>query len=83
MRAGIEQFVAKYGACQQHMGETVATPGVLKPLSTPDCIWTDLSMDFIEVIPPSQGKTVIIAAVERPSKGAHFVPLSHPYTALS
>lgn len=40
-------------------------------------------MDFIEGLPKSQGKTVIWVVVDKLTKVAHFVPLSHPYTAAS
>jgi len=38
-------------------------------------------MDFVEGLPKSQRKEVIWAVVERLSKYAHFVALSHPYSA--
>jgi transposase InsO family protein len=40
-------------------------------------------MDFIEALPKVHGKSVILTVVDRFSKFAHFIPLSHPYTATS
>lgn len=40
-------------------------------------------MDFIDGLPSSFGKTVIFVVVDRLSKTAHFMALSHPYSAMS
>jgi len=40
-------------------------------------------MDFIGGLPKSQGKDTILVIVDRLSKYAHFVSLSHPYTAMT
>lgn len=46
-------------------------------------VWSDISMDFITHLPPSQGKTVILVVVDRFSKCAHFIPMTSGFTAVS
>ncbi|GJU09211.1 retrotransposable element Tf2 [Tanacetum coccineum] len=39
-------------------------------------------MDLIDGLPLSKGKAAIMVVVDRLSKAAHFMALSHPYTAM-
>ena len=43
--------------------------------------WAEISTDFVESLPKSKGKSVILVVVNRMSKYSHFLPLTHPYTA--
>lgn len=40
-------------------------------------------MAFIEGLPLSAGKSVIMFVVDRLSKVAHFIALAHPYSAMT
>ena len=77
----IRQYVRECPTCQQYKTENMATPGLLQPLPIPTTPFTDISMDFITGLPKSEGKEVIFVVVDRFSKYAHFMALSHPYTA--
>jgi hypothetical protein len=80
LKADVENFVRECPTCQKAKGENCHYPGLLDPLPIPDMAWTHISMDFIEGLPKSNGKEVILVVVDRLTKFAHFVPLSHPYT---
>ncbi|CAL9221332.1 unnamed protein product [Arabidopsis halleri] len=83
MAKDIHTYIRSCSVCQRCKYETVASPGLLQPLPIPETIWTDISMDFIDGLPPSFGKTVIFVVVDRLSKAAHFMALTHPYSAVS
>lgn len=58
-------------------------PRLLQPLHVPEGAWQVISMDFIEGLPTSERYNCIMVVVDKFSKFAHFLPLSHPYTAAS
>ena len=69
--------------CQRCKHENVPYPGLLEPLPIPKGACQSIHIDFIEGLPPSEGKNTILMVVDRLTKYSHFLTLTHPYTALS
>ncbi|XP_026452487.1 uncharacterized protein LOC113352960 [Papaver somniferum] len=84
---GLKQFVKTFvlhcDVCQRSKSEVVSPPGLLGTLPIPTDVWIDISMDFIDGFPSSNRKNSILVVVDRLSKYAHFIPLTHPYSASS
>lgn len=82
MNVEIQHYIRNCTVCQKNKNDLAAKPGLLQPLPVPNGVWESISMDFIEGLPPSGGKHCILVVVDRLSKNAHFLALSHPYTAI-
>ena len=76
MRKDTERFVANCHTCQRTKATRRGPHGVLRPLSTPNQPWTDISMDFVTGLPPSGEIDAIWVVVDRLTKQRHFVPCS-------
>jgi len=48
----------------------------------PYASFIDISMDFIDGLPKSEGNEVIFVVVDKVSKYAHLMALAHPYSAI-
>lgn len=68
---------------QQAKSKHVKLPRLLQHLSVPEQAWHTISMDFIEGLPKSAKWDVIMVVVNKLTKYAHFLPLSHIYCSLS
>jgi len=67
--------------CQRAKGENTKPSRLLQPLPIPTRPWSSISMDFIEGLPKSNQYSVIMVVVDRLTKYAYFIPVSHPYSA--
>lgn len=80
LKEAVKKLVSECPICQINRFENIHIPGLLNPLEIPQVAWTHISMDFIEGLPKSKGKDVILVVVDRLTKYAHLLTLSHPYT---
>ena len=74
-------MVKECDTCQRLKYETCNLVGLLQPLPIPEKPLMDVSMDFVERLPTSQLKDMVLVVVDKFTKFVHFVPLSHPYSA--
>lgn len=83
MKVAVENYIKQCTICQHAKHSQHHPSGLLQPLPIPEGVWMDISMDFVEGLPKSQGYTVILVVVDRLTKFAHFVAVKHPFTATT
>lgn len=81
MLTDVLQFVKGCDTCFRCKGEHYLSPGLLQPLPIPQQAWQHISMDFIEHLPKSKEKDTILIVLCRFTKCAHFIGISHPFSA--
>jgi hypothetical protein len=83
MKKSVQEYVSMCEVCLKAKTEHTKLPGLLYPLPIPTQAWDIISMDFVEGLPQSKNKDTILVVIDKFTKYAHFLPLSHPYTALT
>lgn len=78
----IKLFVEECQVCKQAKPERVRYPGLLEPLPVPKQAWELITMDFVEGLPQSARYNSILVVVDKFSRYAQFIHLSHPFTAF-
>jgi hypothetical protein len=83
LKSTVKKLVSECITCQQAKPDRAKYPGLLQPLPVPAAAWQIISMDFIEGLPCSGRCNCILVVVDKFSRYAHFIGLSHPFTAAS
>lgn len=83
MKQDIKDYINACEVCAQAKSEHCKLPGLLKPLPIPLSAWHTISLDFIDGLPKSKSYDTILVVIDKLTKYAHFLCLSHPYTAIS
>ncbi|WVZ53504.1 hypothetical protein U9M48_004435 [Paspalum notatum var. saurae] len=81
LKQDVENYVKQCTTCHQAKHTLTHPAGLLNPLPIPSGVWQDLSMDYIDGLPKSEGYSTIMVVVDRLTKAAHFIAVKHPYTA--
>jgi predicted aspartyl protease len=72
MYEDVRRFVRNCDACGASTPWRDRRQGFLKPLPIPDRLWSEISIDFVTDLNPSQGRTNIMVVTDRLGKGAIF-----------
>jgi hypothetical protein len=83
MRGMVKDYLKECDVCQRFKNDCMKPSGLFQPLPIPTRIWTDISMDFIEGLPSSNGYFAIMVVVDHLTKYAHFVALKHLFSAAT
>ena len=70
----VRRFVDNCDKCGANTVWRQRRQGLLKPLPVPSRIWKDISMDFIEKLPMSDGNTNLMVIIDRLGKGIILIP---------
>lgn len=75
MGKDVSEYVVASPVCATCKTSNQAPAGQLHPLPIPRQPWSDISLDFVTGLPPSNGNTTILTIVDPFSKMVHFVAL--------
>lgn len=81
VKSNVKEMVRNCAVYIQNKVDNTTYAGLRQPLPIPTQLWREISMDFIEGLPKSEGNDLILVVIGSFSKYGHFIALIHPYTA--
>lgn len=81
MKSAVMKLVQGCGTCQKHKPSSGCVPGYCSHFQFPTLPGPTSPWIFVEGLPKSAGKDVILVVIDRLTKYGHFIALSHPFTA--
>lgn len=78
MMNNVKLYVQQWQICQQQKSSQQLPARLLQPLPIPDLVWEEISLDFVEWLPLSQGVNAVLVVVDRLSKYAYFYWIKAP-----
>jgi len=74
IREDIKRFIKNCDTCQRTKVVRQAPYGLLQPKEAGDRPWKAIAMDFITILPKSDGYDIILVVIARLTKMSHFIP---------
>jgi hypothetical protein len=82
LKKDVKVHVLQCNTCQRSKGQHQYPSGPLQPIPIQQRAWHTIYLAFIEGLPQSQRYKTILVVVDRFTKVAHFIPLTHPILPL-
>lgn len=70
----VKRYVTSCPTCQRCKPTNQKPAGLLQPLPVPLEPWSEIAMDFVTDLPPSQGYDAIWTVTDRLTKAVHLIP---------
>nr|GEV04413.1 Ty3/gypsy retrotransposon protein [Tanacetum cinerariifolium] len=71
MKKDVARMVSECVVCQRNKYSTLVLGGLLQPLELPENVWDEITMDFIDGLPRSEGYIVIMGTELKRSTAYH------------
>lgn len=68
LRNDIIEYIKVCEVCQRNKGKHVPAPGLLQPSLIPTQSWEIITMDFVDGLPKSKGKDIILVVIDKFTK---------------